>query len=184
MLDQLLNRFTNHNLTSRVVLPKAYLPGLEYFQSPHFSATNYLPFFYILGQEISKTGTVFCLDPDYGLELAAFLRGCKAEKVVATGKAHFSYPLKNVSAVGSSLEMSKTMPEGKFNVALILGKREWPESRDVLLDIWDRMADNSLIIVDYIQAEPVGRGWADLSAVTNRTGVVFPTRYGTGVMMR
>lgn len=184
MLDQLKEKFDKHVLTSRVVLPKAYLPGLEYYHSPDFSATNHIPFFYLLGLEISKAGTVFCLDPDYGLELAAFLRGCKAGKVVATGRAHFSYPLKNVSSVGSSLEIQQTIPEGKFDVALILGQRDWPESRDVLLDIWDRMTDNSLIIVDYIQAEPVGRGWADLSAVTNRTGVVFPTRHGTGVMMR
>lgn len=166
------------------MLPNAHLPGSEYFQTPQFSATNHLPFFYILGSTIGKTGTVFCLNPDYGLELAAFLRGCKADKVLAAGMGHFSYPLKNVSSVGHSLEMSQTMPEGPFDVALILGEREWPESRDLLLHVWDKMSNNSLIIVDYIQAEPVGRGWVDLGAVKNRPGVVFPTRYGTGIMMR
>jgi hypothetical protein len=152
--------------------------------SPHFASTNHLPFFYIAGAVLSKARTVFCLDPDYGLELAAFLRGCSADRVLASGKTQFSYPEKNVRQVGRSLEMSETLPEGPFDVALILGQRDWPESRDLLLNIWDRMSDKSLIIVDYIQAEPVGRGWADLEAVTNRPGVVFPTRYGTGVMMR
>lgn len=152
--------------------------------SPHFASTNHLPFFYIVGTVLGKAKTVFCLDPDYGLELAAFLRGCKADRVLASGKSQFSYPEKNVRQVGGSLEMSETLPEGPFDVALILGQREWPESRDMLLNIWDRMSDKSLIIVDYIQAEPVGRGWKDLEAVKNHPGVVFPTRYGTGVMMR
>jgi hypothetical protein len=183
VLDQVKERFSKHNLTSRVVLPNAHLPGSDYLFSPPFVATNHIPFFYILGTAVVSVKTVFCLNPGYGLELAAFLRGCKANRVVASGHI-FPYAGKNVRAVGGSLEMSETIPQGQFDVALILGERDWPESRDVLLDVWGKMSDNSLIIVDYIQTEPVGRGWEDLGAVTNRPGVVFPTRHGTGVMIR
>jgi hypothetical protein len=184
LTKKIQSRFSSHHLTSRVVLPNALLPGPEYLISSHFASANHLPFFYIVGSVLGKADTVFCLDPDYGLELSAFLRGCKANKVLASGKTHFSYPEKNVRQVGYSLEMSKKIPEGLFDVALILGHREWPESRDVLLNIWEKMADNSLIIVDYIQAEPVGRGWKDLEAVKNHPGVIFPTRYGTGLIVR
>ena len=188
-------------IPARILLDKFRVIEESSRKTAPYTDPAYAPFYYYLGTLI-EAKSVAEIGTRLALLSGCFLKGCKTVKTFLgfQEKTEEYYSLRLARA------NIKSVFKGRFDFYLgeitddafvdYFAKRNWDtviineemtydRHRDYLDMIWQHMAGDGLIVMDYISShEHAKKAYFDFCKTQNREPITFKTRYGVGIVQR
>lgn len=201
--EKVSTRLSTSALTTQHLLGRCRLIDEESRETSAFSDPHYLPFYYHLGANLPGTKNLMEIGFRLGLPSSCFLQGCPGvENYFGFHEESHGPYYSSRLARGNVLDhLNGTfdsfygyIEDGKFldnlrsqrwDVIIIDEEISYDKHRAYLDLVWSSLADDGLIVVDYLsQHEASRRAFREFCTTKSREPVLFPTRYGTGIIQR
>ena len=162
---------------------------------------NYMPFYYHLGKYITPQNMVE-FGVGIGFSSACFLKSCKSVKSFLgfqeLGSQFYSKRLaaRNLKSVYreemdlyagryKDQDLVDKIQSRKWDLVICNEELSYDKHIYILDRIWEQMNLDGYLIMDYVNAhEPAKEAFANFCKIKNRERIVFPTRYGVGIVQR
>jgi len=193
------------DLDKQLINPSILLDGLRVVndavrKASAYGDPKYVPFYYYLGKYL-RPETFLELGFGLGFLSTAFLRGCPSVHYFLgfqEGDEVYSAKLglKNLRSayrgeqalhIGklTDIEFEKLLTNRKWDLVFINEEANYDKLLFELEVVWENMALDGHIVMDYINANKVSaEAFKNFCKIKNREPVVFSTRYGTGVIQK
>jgi hypothetical protein len=161
--------------------------------APDFSATNYLPFYYHLGQQLRPSRMLFAGLGD-GYTASAFLAGCTTLEGFTAFQAvtpafYGNIGRQNVREYfkgrfefiyGDDSKLDELLARKGWDLVVFAAGASIPQ----LQKTWENLETDALIAVDRLTADLHTSSLQEFADLHKRTPVLFKTRFGLGILQR
>ncbi len=170
-------------------------------ETSEFTDPRYLPFYYHLGS-VFPVENLMEIGFRLGLPSACLIQGCKNIKNyfgfrekqeeyysqrLARGniKDYFRGKFESYCGLTTDSKFIDCLKEFKWDVVLIDEETSYDKHRAYLDLVWSSLAWGGLLVVDYLDKHEASRkAFREFCATHSREPVLFPTRYGVGIIQR
>lgn len=194
----------NEDLKKQLVGSKVLLQSFRLIdeasrKTAAYADPRFAPFYYHLGKYIEPT-KVLCVGFRLGLLPGCFLKSCESvENILAVERVKKEYysprlGTKNIRQrfkgdfrflMSEFHDPSNQYPfdSDKWDLVIVDEEFDYDVGRIVFDKIWDNLADDGIIVVEYLEGtNPNGDAFRDFAKIHNREPVEFKTRYRTGIV--
>ena len=200
-LDNFLkNELELQKVSGKILLDRFCVIDEDSRRSPAYIDPNYSGFYYHLGKKINPH---FMMEFgfDLGLLSGSFLVACKTVKKflgyreassefvsLRLGQQNIKKAMKGDRKfyMGALYDVEiENYLLGGLDFAVVTSQLNYDKHLEYLDFIWSHMNDNGIIVSEYFNKNPASKqAFLAFSKSKNRKGLVFATRYGTGLMQK
>lgn len=187
-------------ISSRILLDKLRLMDDSSRKSGQYQDPMYLPFYFHLSK-FSTPKSILQIGLNLGLEICCYLQGNKnvddffafqnsngdffSERLAFSNIRDISKKIKINYYYGKIFDKKFLDSLSKVDLAIINEKSNFDQIKDSLSVCWDYLNLDGLLVLDYLNYDKkIKKMFLDFCKVQNREGVIFDTRYGTGIIQR
>jgi len=189
-------------VNGKILLQDCKLVDENSRRSPAYSDPMYVPFYYHLGKFVTPKAMV-SLSFNLGLLEKCFFMSCKSveyllafrnrdERVYFSPrmgfynirrsyKGHFDY----LESSARELGLEQRLSSRKWDMVMLNEEFNYDDMLYSLELSWQNMSSGGIIVVDNAtDIKPIKQAFQAFADSVGREPAVFPTRYGTGILMR